>query len=68
MGARCDWYAHSLLLLLLLLLHLAVCRIPITFISMDGANWTVDGVEGETLLETIRRFNLPVPGTDADMQ
>jgi len=29
---------------------------------MEGERWAVQGLEGETLLECIRRFTLPVPG------
>ena len=36
--------------------------IPLTFVSMDGARWQAEGVQGETLLDTIRRADVPVPG------
>jgi ferredoxin len=37
-------------------------RVPVTFVSMDGERWNVEAIEGETLLETARRYLLPIPG------
>jgi len=47
---------------------LGVCSVPLTFVTMEGQRWSVEGVQGETLLETIRRFDVPVPGHNTRRQ
>jgi len=36
-------------------------RIPITFIDQDGRRYTVDAAVGDTLLQVVREFDLPMP-------